>query len=89
MSARIDEAVLYWRPGCPYCRRLRADLNRISRPIREVNRPDVAPSTGNARAANAVGSPAAGSRSTAERRPALLVGTKRSDYARTNETCVH
>jgi mycoredoxin len=28
---------VYWRPGCPYCHRLRADLRRIGLPTREVN----------------------------------------------------
>jgi len=28
---------VYWRPGCPYCRRLRGDLRRIGLPVREVN----------------------------------------------------
>lgn len=28
---------VYWRPGCPYCRRLRTDLHRIGLPAREIN----------------------------------------------------
>lgn len=28
---------LYWRPGCPYCRRLRGDLRRVGLPVREVD----------------------------------------------------
>jgi mycoredoxin len=28
---------VYWRPGCPYCTRLRAGLRRAGLPAREVN----------------------------------------------------
>lgn len=35
MSQR--EVVVYWRPGCPFCRRLRAGLRRRRLPTREVN----------------------------------------------------
>jgi glutaredoxin-like protein len=28
---------VYWRPGCPYCRRLRADLSRTGLPITEID----------------------------------------------------
>jgi glutaredoxin-like protein len=28
---------VYWRPGCPYCRRLRRDLRRVGLPAREIN----------------------------------------------------
>jgi mycoredoxin len=31
------EVVLYWRPGCPFCWRLRSGLRRRRLPTREVN----------------------------------------------------
>lgn len=31
------EVRVYWRPGCPYCSRLRADLARIGLPTREID----------------------------------------------------
>jgi glutaredoxin-like protein len=31
------EVRVYWRPGCPYCERLRADLARIGLRTREIN----------------------------------------------------
>ena len=31
------EVTVYWRPGCPYCSRLRRDLNRVGLPVTEVN----------------------------------------------------
>lgn len=34
MSARVD---FYWRPGCPFCSRLRGDLRRVGLPIREID----------------------------------------------------
>jgi mycoredoxin len=27
----------YWRPGCPFCAMLKADLDRCGLPLREVN----------------------------------------------------
>jgi glutaredoxin-like protein len=37
-EARVSAPVtVYWRPGCPYCRRLRQDLRRIGLPAREIN----------------------------------------------------
>lgn len=36
-SATNSEVRVYWRPGCPYCSRLRADLARIGLPTREIN----------------------------------------------------
>lgn len=33
----VPPVTVYWRPGCPYCRRLRGDLRRIGLPAREVN----------------------------------------------------
>ncbi|TAM68859.1 glutaredoxin domain-containing protein [Mycobacterium sp.] len=35
MSKR--EVVVYWRPGCPFCWRLRTGLRRRGLPTREVN----------------------------------------------------
>lgn len=35
MSER--EVVVYWRPGCPFCWRLRTGLRRRRLPTREVN----------------------------------------------------
>ncbi|HEX5496467.1 MAG TPA: glutaredoxin domain-containing protein [Mycobacteriales bacterium] len=31
------EVLLYWRPGCPFCGRLRRDLRRTGLPVREIN----------------------------------------------------
>lgn len=31
------EVVVYWRPGCPYCSMLLADLGRTGLPYRKVN----------------------------------------------------
>lgn len=31
------EAILYWRPGCPFCSTLRAGLQRVGIAYREVN----------------------------------------------------
>lgn len=31
------EVVVYWRPGCPFCSRLLADLGRSGLPYRQVN----------------------------------------------------
>lgn len=31
------EVVVYWRPGCPFCWRLRGGLRRRGLPTREVN----------------------------------------------------
>lgn len=28
---------VYWRPGCPYCRRLRGDLRHVGLPVLEVD----------------------------------------------------
>jgi glutaredoxin len=36
-SGTNAEVRVYWRPGCPYCSRLRADLARIGLPTREIN----------------------------------------------------
>ena len=33
----VPPVTVYWRPGCPYCRRLRGDLRRIGLPAREAN----------------------------------------------------
>lgn len=33
----VPEAVVYWRPGCPFCSMLRAGLDRNGTPYREVN----------------------------------------------------
>jgi len=35
MSA--PEVVVYWRPGCPFCWRLRGALRRLGLPTREVD----------------------------------------------------
>jgi len=32
-----SEVTVYWRPGCPYCSRLRRDLHRLGLPVTEVN----------------------------------------------------
>jgi len=32
-----SEVAVYWRPGCPYCSRLRRDLHRLGLPVTEVN----------------------------------------------------
>ena len=38
MQAKASVPVtVYWRPGCPYCRRLRQDLRALGLPAREVN----------------------------------------------------
>lgn len=37
MSAEPGDVVLYWRPGCPYCSRLRRDLDSIGLPVRAVD----------------------------------------------------
>jgi glutaredoxin len=38
MQAKADVPVtVYWRPGCPYCARLRQDLRALGLPVREVN----------------------------------------------------
>jgi glutaredoxin len=29
--------MFYWRPGCPFCSRLRGDLRRVGLPVREIN----------------------------------------------------
>ena len=34
MSSQVE---FYWRPGCGFCSRLRADLQRIGLPLREIN----------------------------------------------------
>lgn len=36
-SGTNAEVRVYWRPGCPYCSRLRADLARIGLLTREIN----------------------------------------------------
>ena len=38
-SDTIDrsEVTVYWRPGCPYCSRLRRDLHKLGLPVTEVN----------------------------------------------------
>ena len=38
-SDTIDhgDVTVYWRPGCPYCSRLRHDLHRLGLPVTEVN----------------------------------------------------
>jgi len=36
-EADLPEAVVYWRPGCPFCSMLRAGLRRKGIPYREVN----------------------------------------------------
>lgn len=33
----VNEAVVYWRPGCGFCSMLRAGLQRDGIPYREVN----------------------------------------------------
>jgi len=33
----ISPITVYWRPGCPYCRRLRRGLQRAGIPVDEVN----------------------------------------------------
>lgn len=33
----MDLVTLYWRPGCPYCARLRQDLRLLGVPVREVD----------------------------------------------------
>lgn len=37
MTTGPAQVVVYWRPGCPYCRRLRRGLDRIGLATREVN----------------------------------------------------
>ena len=38
MQAKASVPVtVYWRPGCPYCARLRQDLRALGLPAREVN----------------------------------------------------
>ncbi|WAL66370.1 NrdH-redoxin [Amycolatopsis cynarae] len=38
MSTTQESVVeFYWRPGCPFCMMLRADLDRSGLPLREVN----------------------------------------------------
>lgn len=32
-----NEVEFYWRPGCPFCSRLRGDLRRVGLPVREIN----------------------------------------------------
>jgi glutaredoxin len=34
MSRQLE---FYWRPGCPFCSRLRGDLQRVRLPVREIN----------------------------------------------------
>ncbi|GAB3394184.1 glutaredoxin family protein [Amycolatopsis echigonensis] len=34
MSTHVE---FYWRPGCPFCSRLRGDLRRVGLPLREIN----------------------------------------------------
>lgn len=36
-SQRIVPVTVYWRPGCPFCARLRHDLHAMGMPSREVN----------------------------------------------------
>jgi mycoredoxin len=33
----METVTVYWRPGCPYCARLRRDLRVLGVPAREVN----------------------------------------------------
>lgn len=33
----IEPVTVYWRPGCPFCTRLREDLRVMGLPVREVN----------------------------------------------------
>src|SRR5689334_16304726 len=33
----MDLVTVYWRPGCPYCTRLRQDLRLLGVPTREVD----------------------------------------------------
>ncbi|MEO7369860.1 MAG: glutaredoxin domain-containing protein, partial [Ilumatobacteraceae bacterium] len=35
--AATHEIVVYWRPGCPFCSRLRAGLRRSGLEVREIN----------------------------------------------------
>jgi glutaredoxin len=37
MQAKSTSVTVYWRPGCPYCARLRQDLRVLGMPVREVN----------------------------------------------------
>jgi len=32
-----SDVTVYWRPGCPYCSRLRHDLHKLGLPVTEVN----------------------------------------------------
>ncbi|MGH3628255.1 MAG: glutaredoxin domain-containing protein [Sciscionella sp.] len=36
-AAAYPPITVYWRPGCPFCRRLRRDIDRSGLPVREVN----------------------------------------------------
>ena len=36
-AGAAPEVVVYWRPGCPYCVRLRRGLHRAGVPTREVD----------------------------------------------------
>ncbi len=37
MTRQHAAITVYWRPGCPYCARLLADLDKVDLPIRKVN----------------------------------------------------
>ncbi len=36
-AASATPVTVYWRPGCPYCRRLRTDLRRTGLPVQEID----------------------------------------------------
>lgn len=36
-EVEVNEAVVYWRPGCPFCSMLRSGLRRAGVEFREVN----------------------------------------------------
>jgi mycoredoxin len=37
MTSTSPQVTLFWRPGCPYCWRLRTKLKRAGIPVAEVN----------------------------------------------------
>lgn len=37
MASEDSPVTVYWRPGCPYCMRLRRGLRRAGLPVSEVN----------------------------------------------------
>ncbi|QGV81934.1 glutaredoxin domain-containing protein [Streptomyces ficellus] len=37
MGADREDVVVYWRPGCPYCMKLRLQLRVVGLPRTEVN----------------------------------------------------